>query len=247
MKKLARVGCFVAAITAASSASAMGYGAVVAINAGIYFGTPVALARCYGLSKTPPIRMFGTEKSVYGLDWGSLSCKADDVYGGQLSMWGGGVTDSLYGLQCGILASGYVTSNNLDHCVVYGAQYGTLAAKSAQVNGMQISGVMCDAHRVNGLQFAGVVDFAETIAGIQCAGFMTKTETLYGGEIAMLCMSDEAYGFQLGIVNKAKRIDGVQIGIYNEAGGGECLQIGAVNYMPSSKLEYFPVINFRFK
>jgi len=73
------------------------------------------------------------------------------VYGGQFSVWGGGVTDSLYGLQCGILASGYVTSNKLDHCVVYGAQYGTLAAKSALVNGMQMSGGMCDARRVNGL------------------------------------------------------------------------------------------------
>jgi len=229
-----------------NAAMAMGAGAAAAINAGIYFGTPVAIALCYGMSKTPPIRMFGTEDSVYGIDWGSLDCKAGNVYGTQLSMWGGGVTGSLYGLQCGILASGYVTSNKLDRCTVDGVQFGTLAAKSATVNGMQISGCVCNASGVNGVQFAGIVCFADEVSGVQCAGFMSKTQFLCGIAASILCLGDDVRGCQFGIVNKAKRMAGVQVGVYNEVSAGKCLQIGAVNCVPTAKLEYLPIFNIRF-
>ena len=78
MKKAMRVVCVAAALMAAQSASAIADVAVAAIG---HVGVPVAVAICDGLSHTPPARMFGTEEAVYGLDWGSMACKADNVYG----------------------------------------------------------------------------------------------------------------------------------------------------------------------
>ena len=229
MKKVKRIIVLVSALCFAGQAMAMDLVSHIALHIAAHIAVPVVV---YGLSKTPPIRMFGTEDAVYGLDCGSLSCKAKNVYGAQLSMCGGGVEEDLYGLQAGIIASDWVTSNKLDHCHMNGTQFGTFAARTATANGFQLSGVYAEADVVNGLQLSG---------------FASKSKTLRGPSIAPLCISDDVRGIQCGIVNKAKAIGGVQIGVYNEAVKGDCLQIGVVNCMPDRKLAYLPIINFRFK
>ena len=70
-------------------------------------GMPVSYALGCAFAYSPPIRVFGTKRAVYGLDWGSLACHAENVYGLQLSFTGGSVEEDLYGLQLGIFASGY--------------------------------------------------------------------------------------------------------------------------------------------
>ena len=244
MKKVKRIIVLICALCFAGQAMAMDLVSHIALHIAAHIAVPVVV---YGLSKTPPIRMFGTEDAVYGLDWGSLSCKAKNVYGAQLSMCGGGVEEDLYGLQVGAIASGWVTSNKLDHCHMNGMQLGTFAAKTATANGFQLSGVYSEANVVNGMQFAGIYEESDEVNGFQLSGFESKSRTLRGLGIAPLCLSDEVHGVQCGIVNKAKEVDGVQIGVYNESVKGECLQIGVVNCMPDRKLAYLPVINFRFK
>ena len=67
-------------------------------------GMPVSYALGCAFAYSPGIRIFGTERAVYGLDWGSLACHAENVYGMQLSFCGGSFEQSLYGLQLGIVA-----------------------------------------------------------------------------------------------------------------------------------------------
>ena len=70
-------------------------------------GAPLAYVFGCAFAYSPPIRICGTQQAVYGLDWGSLACHAENVYGLQLGFCGGSFEESLYGLQLGILASGY--------------------------------------------------------------------------------------------------------------------------------------------
>ena len=147
-----------------------------------YVGAPVSYCLGCAFAYSPPIRVFGTETAVYGLDWGSLACHARDVYGLQMSFCGGSFEHSLYGLQLGILASGYAQQDlpfgdyhfcNPDFGRLYGLQFGTFAAKAATVNGLQV-GLVTSANRLHGLQ-VGLYNSAEDGLGVQvglvnCAG-----------------------------------------------------------------------------
>ena len=139
-----------------------------------YVGAPVSYCLGCAFAYSPPIRAFGTEDAVYGLDWGSLACHARDVYGLQMSFCGGSFEHRLYGLQLGILASGYAQQDlpfgdyhfcNPDFGRLYGLQFGTFAAKAATVNGLQV-GLVTSAKRLRGLQ-VGLFNSAEGGCGVQ--------------------------------------------------------------------------------
>ena len=164
-----------------------------------YIALPVGYALSCGLVASPPVRVFGTEENVYGLDWGSLACHARNVYGLQLAFCGGAVEHRLYGLQLGILASGYAAEElplcdrhffNTDFCHMNGLQFGTFAAKTARCNGIQLSAIYAEAQTVNGLQ----------------VGLVTRTEKLRG--------------LQVGVYNSAERGCGAQIGLLNNSPSG---------------------------
>ena len=215
MKKVVRVVCVAAALMAAQSASAF-----VGIAGAVLGGLKL-------MDGMPPIPLFGTGKTVYGLQLSFLvdhpdglyssGHRTENVYGGQLSILEGCGVDDLYGLRLGVLLSGSVISDRSECSTVNGAQIGTLGAASAEVR------------------------------GIQLAGFAALANELYGVGVAMLNLADDMRGMQIGLVNKAKHADGVQIGLYNEASNGSFLQIGAVNHVPENMFEYFPALNFRFK
>ena len=86
------------------SRSAFAFFDPVTISLAAWFTTSIAMPVSYALgcatTDSPPVRLFGTERAVYGLDWGSLACHAENVYGMQMSFCGGSVEESLYGLQC---------------------------------------------------------------------------------------------------------------------------------------------------
>ncbi|MBQ6329237.1 MAG: hypothetical protein IJI35_09515 [Kiritimatiellae bacterium] len=224
MKKLARVVCVAVALMAAQSALAY---------------VDVALHSLKLLTEMPPIPLFGTESTVYGLqlsffpefgkDCGhSRLCETKNIYGVQLSIVNGNVVHNLYGLRLGVLTSGNVGSNNHECC--NGIQIGTLGSASERVYGLQLGGACALAGEMN---------------GIQVSGFMVKSTKLRGVDVAMLSLSEDVYGMQIGLVNKASRAYGVQIGLYNEAAEGFCLQIGAVNHVPDRTIEYLPLFNIR--
>ena len=169
-------------------------------------GLPVSYALSCGLAYSPPVRIFGTEESVYGLDWGSLACHARKVYGMQLCLCGGAVESRMYGLQLGILATGYAMEElpfgdyhffDLDSCRMYGLQFGTFAAKTARANGLQLSAIYTEAQTVNGVQI----------------GLVNRTGTLHG--------------LQVGLYNSAAGGCGLQIGGLNctESGLAGCLPV----------------------
>ena len=158
-----------------------------------YVGIPVCSALGCAFAYSPPIRAFGTERAVYGLDWGSLACHAGNVYGMQMSFVGGSFERSLYGLQIGILASGYAQEEvpfgdyhfcNLDFCQMNGIQFGTLAAKTATANGCQLSAIYTEARTVNGLQ-VGLVNTTRKLRGIQ-AGIYNSTERGLGLQVGLV-------------------------------------------------------------
>jgi len=170
---------------------------------GYLFGCATALS--------PPVRLFGNQNAVYGLDWGSLACHAGSVYGMQMSFCGGSFENSLYGLQLGILASGYAMQElpfdeyhfcNLDLCRMNGLQFGTFAAKTSTANGLQLSAVYAEARTANGLQVA-FVNSAQRLRGVQ-----------------------------VGIVNSAQGGVGLQLGILNRVGQGlaPCLPVLNIVY-----------------
>ena len=175
-----------------------------------YVGAPVSYCLGCAFAYSPPIRAFGTEETVYGLDWGSLACHARNVYGLQMSFCGGSVERRLYGLQLGILASGYAQQDlpfgdyhfcNTDFCRVYGLQFGTFAAKTATVSGIQLSAGYAEADTVNGLQF----------------GLVTSSRRLRG--------------LQVGLVNTAERGLGAQVGLVNRAGSGLAGFLPVLNFV----------------
>lgn len=157
-------------------------------------GMPVSYALGCAFAYSPGMRLFGTERAVYGLDWGSLACHAGNVYGMQLGFIGGSVEENLYGLQFGILASGYAQEElpfdeyhffNIDHCRMNGIQFGTFAAKTAMVNGFQLSAISNEAQTVNGFQ----------------VGLVNETRKLHGLQIGLYNEAMRGLGLQVGLVN----------------------------------------------
>lgn len=162
-----------------------------------YVVAPVGYVLGCAFAFSPPIRAFGDEHDVCGLDWGSLACHAGNVYGLQLGFCGGSFENRLYGLQLGILASGYAVENlpfddyhffNLDNCRMNGLQFGTFAAKTATVNGLQVSVLYTEALKVNGLQ----------------VGFINSAERLRGLQVGLCNSAETGCGLQVGIVNCAR-------------------------------------------
>ena len=193
MKRLALVLC-----VALISRSAFAFFDPVTISLISSLTTSVVMPVSYALgcafAYSPGIRVFGTEKAVYGLDWGSLACHAENVYGLQMSFIGGSVERDLCGLQFGIIASGYAQEEiplgdfhffNIDHCRMNGIQFGTFASKTAMANGLQLSAAYNEAQTVNGLQ----------------VGLVNDTRKLHG--------------VQVGLCNTAKRGLGLQVGLCN--------------------------------
>ena len=161
-------------------------------------GLPVSYALGCAFAYSPGIRVFGTERAVYGLDWGSLACHAENVYGLQMSFIGGSVEDGLYGLQLGIIASGYAQEElpfdeyhffDIDHCRMNGIQLGTFAAKTATANGLQLSAIYAEARTVNGLQI----------------GLVNTTRKLHGLQVGLCNSAVRGLGLQVGLINRAER------------------------------------------
>ena len=198
MRKLVLILC-----VALISRSAFAFFDPVTIGLASWLTTSIAMPVSYALgcafAYSPGIRVFGSERAVYGLDWGSLACHAENVYGLQMSFIGGSVEEDLYGLQLGIIASGYAQEEiplgdyhlfNIDHCHMNGIQFGTFAAKTAMANGFQLSAVYNEAQTVNGFQ----------------VGLVNETRKLHG--------------LQVGLCNTAKRGLGLQVGLCNFTNSG---------------------------
>lgn len=197
MKKTVLVLC-----VALISRSAFAFFDPVTIGLASWFTTSIGLPVSYALgcatTYSPPVRIFGTERAVYGLDWGSLACHAENVYGMQLSFCGGSVEESLYGLQLGIIASGYAQEElpfgewhlfNIDRCHVNGIQFGTFAAKTARANGFQLSAIYTEAQTVNGFQ----------------VGLVNTTRKLHGLQVGLYNSAVRGLGLQVGLINHAER------------------------------------------
>ena len=161
-------------------------------------GLPVSYALGCAFAYSPAIRIFGTERAVYGLDWGSLACHAENVYGMQMSFVGGSVEESLYGLQFGIIASGYAQEEvplgdyhlfNIDHCKMNGIQFGTFAAKTAMASGFQLSAIYTEAQTINGFQI----------------GLVNTTRKLHGLQVGLYNSAVRGLGLQVGLINHAER------------------------------------------
>ena len=198
MRKLALVLC-----VTLISRSSFAFFDPVTISLATWFTTSIAMPVSYALgcafAYSPGIRVFGTERAVCGLDWGSLACHAENVYGLQMSFVGGSVEESIYGLQLGIFASGYAQEElpfgdyhlfDIDHCRMNGIQFGTFAAKTATANGFQLSAIYTEARTVNGFQ----------------VGLVNETGKLHG--------------LQVGLCNTAKRGLGLQVGLCNFTNSG---------------------------
>ena len=198
MRKLVLVLC-----VALISRSAFAFFDPVTISLATWLTTSIAMPVSYALgcafAYSPGIRVCGSERPVYGLDWGSLACHAENVYGLQMSFIGGSVEEDLYGLQLGIIASGYAQEEiplgdyhlfNIDHCHMNGIQFGMFAAKTAMANGFQLSAIYNEAQTVNGFQ----------------VGLVNETRKLHG--------------LQVGLCNTAKRGLGLQVGLCNFTNSG---------------------------
>lgn len=162
-----------------------------------YVAAPLGYVTGCGLAYTPELRIFGTERGVYGFDWGSMACHARDVYGMQLALCGGSFEHRLCGLQIGLLASGYAAEElpfggyhfcNLDFCTLHGLQFGTFAAKTATANGIQLSCLYAEAQEINGFQF----------------GIVAHTETLHGLQVGLYNEAEGGLGLQVGLINRVK-------------------------------------------
>ena len=173
-----------------------------------YIGLPVSYALSCGLVCSPPLRAFGNEDNVYGFDWGSLACHTRNVYGLQLAFCGGAVEHHLYGLQLGILASGYAMHElpfgdyhfcNTDFGRLYGLQFGTFAAKAATANGFQFSVGYAEAETMNGLQF-GLVTSARRLRGLQ-VGLFNSAEGGCGVQVGVINCADSGLAGCLPVLN----------------------------------------------
>ena len=202
MRTMRRIRQFVLALgVALISQSACAFDPVTVGAAGwlaTSIGLPVSYALGCAFAYSPGIRVFGTERAVYGLDWGSLACHAENVYGMQMSFVGGSVEENLYGLQLGIIASGYAQEElpfdeyhffNIDHCRMNGIQFGTFAAKTAMANGFQLSAVYTEAQTVNGFQI----------------GLVNTTRKLHGLQVGLYNSAVRGLGLQVGLINHAER------------------------------------------
>lgn len=193
-------------------------GAVYAWQFCSTYGVPLVTMTGYGIAHTPSIHLFGTEKTTVGLDWASLASRSRNVYGLQMSIFGGAFAEDLYGVQMSLLASGWVDGYDTSRCRMNGIQFAPFAVKTTTVNGFQICPFYAKAQTVNGFQTGGIYSEARTVHGIQC-----------------------------GIVNIARRVDGLQIGVYNGTALGYCMQLGLINYVKRKGASVLPLLNFSFR
>ena len=165
-----------------------------------YVGVPVGYALSCAFAYSPPLRVFGTEECVCGLDWGSLACHARDVYGLQACFCGGVVERRLCGFQLGLIATGYAAEEipygdrhycSLDYCSMNGLQVGTFAAKTATANGIQLSAVYTESDTVNGIQ----------------VGLVNRTRILRGFQAGVYNSAESGCGIQIGVLNRAEESD----------------------------------------
>ena len=173
-----------------------------------YVLSPVGYVLGCAFAFSPPIRVFGNQQNVYGLDWGSLACHAGNVYGMQLGFCGGSVEGRLYGLQLGILASGYAVEElpfdeyhffDLEMGRMNGLQFGTFAAKSATVNGIQLSAIYNEARTANGLQ-VGLVNTVQRLRGLQ-VGLFNAAECGCGLQVGLINHVDRESAAYLPVLN----------------------------------------------
>lgn len=220
MKRLAVLLLLVgmAAKPAAANPYLIYAGAIYGAQLCAEYGLPVLAAVGYGISHTPPIHIFGTERTTVGLDWASLSSRTRNVYGLQMSLWGGGFSEDLFGVQMGILTSGWSEDCDTSKCRMNGIQFAPFAVKTTMANGFQICPFYASAKIVNGFQCGGCYSSAGKVRGIQC-----------------------------GVVNVARRVDGIQIGIYNATIRGYCLQVGLINVVGRRKCPFLPILNVSFR
>ena len=206
MKKSALALCFLLAVKSACAFDPVTLS--LATWFVTYVGAPVSYCLGCAFAYSPPIRAFGTEAAVYGLDWGSLACHARDVYGLQMSFCGGSFEHRLYGLQLGILASGYAQQDlpfgdyhfcNPDFGRLYGLQFGTFAAKAATANGFQFSAGYAEAETMNGLQL-GLVTSARRLRGLQ-VGLFNSAKSGCGAQVGVINSADSGLAGCLPVLN----------------------------------------------
>ena len=142
----------------------------------------------------------------------------------------------------------------VNHCYyVRGAQAALINWNRGDVYGLQLAAVFNtnqEAHEtIMGCQLATFVNHTQeaSIYGLQGAAIWNDSTDLYGLQFGLINVTtDTQKGLQVGFVNVAERASGVQIGLLNKTEKLTGIQIGLANFINSSSLPFFPIVNMSF-
>ena len=115
------------------------------------------------------------------------------------------------------------------------------------VTGLDL-GIGGEAQNAYGLQLALVRNKVRDVAGACQMAFGWNEATELAGVQFSLLWNDAMLvrGAQIGILNSTMDLRGFQIGLINSAEMTYGYQIGLINVIKSSKVPFFPFINFQF-
>jgi hypothetical protein len=156
---------------------------------------------------SPKYALF-SEPSVFGLYFGLLYTKSEEVYELQV-----------------FPVVGVVEENS------YGIQLGGFAAKSEDTYGVQFGGIFCNTgDKLQGIQLSAWINFVSSYSGGLQIGNINISKELHGCQFGVLLNeAKELSGAQIGILNKADEVNRLQIGIVNYTDKLKGIQIGGIN------------------
>ena len=118
------------------------------------------------------------------------------------------------------------------------------------VTGLRLNLLIGDHTDVYGLDVGVLGNFVKReIGGLQVAGLFNVVGES-GGALQLACICNNCKGIfsgaQIGAVNVAEKCTGLQLGLVNRAYRLSGVQVGLLNFIDTSAVSLFPIVNFSF-
>lgn len=119
-----------------------------------------------------------------------------------------------------------------------------------EITGLRLNLLVGDHTDVYGLDVGVLGNFVKReIGGLQVAGLFNVVGES-GGALQFACICNNCKGIfsgaQIGAVNVAEKCTGLQLGLVNRAYRMSGVQVGLLNFIDTSAVSIFPIVNFSF-
>ena len=138
--------------------------------------------------------------------------------------------------------------NDVEDVDVIGWRINWFSGKCDQMTGLDFLGFIGRSTNFNGLQINLLRnDVTDKLAGWQIGCYNSCGQSdLLGLQVGLWNETGTLNGIQAGLVNVAEYGEGFQVGLINRSEDFIGFQVGLLNFIRSSKVPFFPIVNAGF-